>query len=291
MAFNTKKLAIDQNLVHLYIVYGLPGSGKTTFLRKKFDFLKSNRDFEFFNIDFYMSNLEKYKNLESYFKKTLEPYYLDYGKEYNFVVDGLFCTPDEILSFVNKIAEYYGNCVFEVQVYAWNEDRDACLNNDEQRLEDGSRGCPAANTIKNAVFVPLTDDDLHSENDRICYLPIEHQTVQRATTYEKFFNRQQTNNDELCSIEWCVGGERRDCYGNTSGAWTDDARDFDELDEFLEQVCPQISFLLYKKIKRECVTLEKRHENDYYGYYDYNYWRCDLKKLYQILKDNDILND
>ena len=62
MAFNTKKLAIDQNLVHLYIVYGLPGSGKTTFLRKKFDFLKSNRDFEFFNIDFYMSNLEKYKN-------------------------------------------------------------------------------------------------------------------------------------------------------------------------------------------------------------------------------------
>ena len=294
MAFNTKNLPIDKNVVNLHIVYGLPGSGKTTFLHKKFDFLNPDPDFEFFNMDYYMTEPEKYPTLESCFENSYKKRYMEnrFGDDITFVVDGLFRCPSDVHSFVNKMANYYDNCFFNVTVYAWNENREACLNNDEQRLTDGTRGCPSADTIRNAVYVPLTYDDLRcGDTNRVYYMPVQYQTVRRATTYDKFFNRWHTNKDELKSQEWCVGGETRDCYGNSSPAWTEDARDFDELDEFLEQVCPQISFLLYKRIKRECVTLEKRHDGDYYGSYDYNYWRCDLKKLYQILKDNNVLTD
>lgn len=287
MAFNKKDLPIDKNLVHLYIVYGLPGSGKTTFLHKKFDFRKAERDFEFFNMDFYSTNQEKYPTVESYFKNAFNKAYIGNGQEYNFVVDGLFRCPSDVHCFVNNMANYYDNCFFEVKVYAWNEDRIACISNDEQRLDDGTRVFPSADTIKNAVYVPLTYNDLRcGDSDRIYYLPVDYQTIHKATAYEKFFNPRNMNNDELRSEKWCVGGETRDCYGNTSPARTEAARDFEELDTFLERVCPEISFLLYKKIKRECVTLEKQHNGDYYGSYDYNFWKCDLKKLYQILKDS-----
>lgn len=240
MGFNKKDLPIDKNLVRLYIVYGLPGSGKTTFLRKKFDFDKwpGDRDFVFFNLDFYKDNKEKFPTISHYFKKTLNKDYMSCGQEYNFVVDGFFNCPSYVQCFVADIARYYDNCFFEVQVYAWNEDRDACLNNDERRLADGTRSCPSADTIKNAIYVPLTYNDLRcGDSDCIYYLPVEYKTVQRATPYEKYFNRTgQKNNDELCSAEWCIGGESRDYLGNSSPAYTEEAKDFVELDEFLERM-------------------------------------------------------
>ena len=288
-----KNIPIDKNLVRLYIVYGLPGSGKTTFLRKKFDFNKPERDFNYFNLDFYKDNKEKFPTIAHFFKKVLNRDYMSFGEEYNFVVDGFFQSPSLLVCFVSDLARYYSDCFFEVYVYAWNEDRDACLNNDERRIEDSSRKCPSADTIKNATFVPLTIGDLKcGDTERIRYISVEYQTVPRASAYEKFFNRTGSQNgDFLKSQEWCIGGTEYSYEGNSRPVYTEEAHDFVELDEFLERECPDISFLLYKKVKRECVTLEKRHSSDYYSSYDYNYWSCDLKKLYAILKDNGYFKD
>ena len=115
MAFDKNKLKIDQNLVYLYIVYGLPGSGKTTFLYKTFDFFKPDRDFQFFNMDFFVKSGRI--DLEAFFKECFSPRYMGYGQEYTFVVDGLFLTPKDVTDFVDKMAEFYDRCYFAVQLY------------------------------------------------------------------------------------------------------------------------------------------------------------------------------
>lgn len=287
MAFDKNNLKIDQNLVYLYIVYGLPGSGKTTFLYKTFDFFKPDRDFQFFNMDFFVKSGRT--DLKAFFKERFSPRYMGYGQEYTFVVDGLFLTPKDVTEFVDKMAEFYDRCYFAVQLYIWKENREACLNNDEQRLEDGTRDVPSADTIKNAVYVVPQEKDLVSNNPRVEYLKPEFKDVHYANNYEKFFNRYNVNNDEMRSEEWRVGGSERSFYRDERSVDAEEAKDFDNLDKFLETMCPDISFLLYKKIKRECVTLEKRESYDYYSSYTYNYWRCDLKKLYQILTENNLL--
>ena len=49
-----------------------------------------------------------------------------------------------------------------------------------------------------------------------------------------------------------------------------------------------ITFLQYKKLYANCVTVEERSSSDYYSNTREAFHRCDLEKLYNMLNDMGI---
>ena len=53
-----------------------------------------------------------------------------------------------------------------------------------------------------------------------------------------------------------------------------------------------MSFIDYKNIYNQCVDTEETYEHDYYGGCETKIrWRCDMEKLYEILKSMNLIND
>lgn len=67
--------------------------------------------------------------------------------------------------------------------------------------------------------------------------------------------------------------------------FADETPDFTELDDYLEEIYPTISFLTYKKIKKECVDVEQYIDRDYYSTTENAYYRCNLEKMFEIIKE------
>lgn len=68
--------------------------------------------------------------------------------------------------------------------------------------------------------------------------------------------------------------------------------EFHLLDEILEEACPQISFIQYKRICSQVIKTNEYTENEYYGNYtDYAVKWFDLRELYDALVERDLLCD
>ena len=67
---------------------------------------------------------------------------------------------------------------------------------------------------------------------------------------------------------------------------------FEELDNLLEEIAPNVTFLHYKKIRSQCVKTEESYERDYYGGgCSYLNWVCDLEKLYDLLEQQGYIEE
>lgn len=55
-------------------------------------------------------------------------------------------------------------------------------------------------------------------------------------------------------------------------------------------LCPNISFLNYKKVRKECCGVEEYNDNDYYSSYTKNRWICDLDKLTSIIDEMGLIS-
>jgi hypothetical protein len=63
--------------------------------------------------------------------------------------------------------------------------------------------------------------------------------------------------------------------------------EFEQLDKLFETYLPNLSYVLYKRFCRECVTVSERTENEYYGNYSaYNEKEVSLYNLYKFLCEN-----
>jgi hypothetical protein len=98
----------------------------------------------------------------------------------------------------------------------------------------------------------------------------------------------------LRSSTWSLGG--------TSGGYSSDELTrvdpetppvaFFEFDDLLLKICPEISFLKYKKLYNDCVTTETESHGDYYGGSTTRAnFKCDLKKLYSLLTGLGIVQE
>ena len=88
----------------------------------------------------------------------------------------------------------------------------------------------------------------------------------------------------LRSESWSNGGTWCDCWGNTSHIHAESPQEFSTLDDLLYRICPNLTFLQYKHIKKNCVKLINYTDRDYYGGSEAkSYWECDLHKLYEEL--------
>jgi hypothetical protein len=58
----------------------------------------------------------------------------------------------------------------------------------------------------------------------------------------------------------------------------------------MERVCPNMTFLQYKKVYNATVTTETKGEDDYYGgHVEYACYVCDIPKLYEMLKEMGVV--
>jgi hypothetical protein len=95
----------------------------------------------------------------------------------------------------------------------------------------------------------------------------------------------KVNGKYLESQSWCLGGKSYDWHGSEHYLSAENPLNFDEFDELLEKICPQITYLQYKKIYAKCVTMEERSASDYYTQAREGFWKCDLEKLYEMLEE------
>ena len=99
--------------------------------------------------------------------------------------------------------------------------------------------------------------------------------------------------DAYYEVSWVSGGM---CGGN---CWGDSADtevssepepDLDKLDELLEYVAPSMTIKQYKKLRAEVVYRDSRSDYEYYGNYTtYGVKRVEFDKLYQTLKEMEVL--
>ena len=98
-------------------------------------------------------------------------------------------------------------------------------------------------------------------------------------------------NGVLKGDSWCLGGSWRDCWDNTGTVSPSSAPDgMRELDSLLEEIAPSISFLQYKSILNECVSIVEFSDGDYYGGTTYhNRYEMNIPRLYEFLVEKSII--
>lgn len=89
------------------------------------------------------------------------------------------------------------------------------------------------------------------------------------------------------AVKWTIGGMEGGSYtGQEAYAinYSEPEPEMD-LDKVLERVAPNISFLEYKRILRECIEQGDHRESEYYGNYEnQRFKKCRLDKLFKHLK-------
>lgn len=90
-------------------------------------------------------------------------------------------------------------------------------------------------------------------------------------------------------VEWRTGGMGGgNCWGGepSYSVDSDPVPELDLIDEFLEEICPNMSFFQYKKVMRDLVDHDSRIEYEYYGNStNYGIKRIHYRALFDRLKE------
>lgn len=259
------------NEKNVYILSGLPGSGKTYYANKLQQKEKKGRVFIF-------SQDEKIR---------WDTYYSNVFQINTIIVDGLNLTNDSIIETIKDVKKNIRLPKdWNFTIVRWNEDRDTCLKNDKDRREKNS-----AKTIKNTVFEELDLEKIKKET-KLKEIHVIKETVKLKQDYlanVKNPKKYNIKGNYLISDEWILGGTSRSYDADWNNVYypmfADETPDFTELDDYLEEIYPTISFLTYKKIKKECVDVEQYIDRDYYSTTENAYYRCNLEKMFEIIKE------
>lgn len=102
---------------------------------------------------------------------------------------------------------------------------------------------------------------------------------------KNFPEMQFSNSGLLKSSTWSMGGMSGNCWDNVmTYSEANPQPNFDELDLILEKVDPDILYVEYKRIVRECVTFEDSSYSEYYGgRSNYRCYVLNFAKLYELL--------
>ncbi len=105
----------------------------------------------------------------------------------------------------------------------------------------------------------------------------------------------QAIKDGIISVDWTIGGiTGGDCWGSDADIprTADPEPEFEDLDKILAEVCPNISFLQYKRLCQAVIKTKEETENCYYGnYYEKRIKSFSIADLEEYLKDNNLWNE
>ncbi len=99
----------------------------------------------------------------------------------------------------------------------------------------------------------------------------------------------------IISVDWTIGGVTGgDCWGSDAdiSITADPEPEFEDLDKILAEVCPNISFLQYKRLCQAIIKTKDWTEAGYYGnYYEKRIKSFSIAELEEYLKDNNLWNE
>jgi adenylate kinase family enzyme len=269
----------------LHISIGLPGSGKTTVFKKLSK--EAGRLSNLIECDQFLHGARggRYKTMEDLIKDRSSLF------DRHTYLDGLFLTRvdvDKVLS----IAKERNRLPSHVIIHYWNPNVEACLWNDQYRRDDDSNV-----TIENADMDTINKIMGIQDYDRYKGVKFSKKTynIERKPGWKVFSDKHKLYVDEHGIVKgdsWSLGGTWNDCWGNTGTVSPSTAPDsMTEFDDLLEKVAPSISFLQYKKISKNCVSIREYSDGDYYGGSTYhNQYLLDLPCLYEYLIENELIN-
>lgn len=306
------------------LVHGLPGSGKTTLLKnlvnKK---IKNNEDAEYLDLD----NMRYGKqDLDSKIRDTIM--YNDYDRRHNsdiwygfdynkaiVYVDMLCLTNNDLADLIYALIKRNIRTVdekkFDFTILDFDSNRELCIKNDMIRsFADPSRSAKA--TIENETFeevdveliTSLVAEQVATGINTACDFSVKAKKVpvwnsDEASSYERIkayvYGAANTlgcivENNILRGESWIIGGKEWSYTGKEWAVGGQEPEEFDTFDKIMEAICPNISFLNYKKVRKECCEIEEYYEHDYYSSYEKNRWICDLDKLVSILDELKLIS-
>jgi len=272
------------HIKELHISVGLPGSGKTTLFKKLYS-AQGRTICCHIECDSYLRiHRSRYKDMEALLKDRMRTF-----QDITFL-DGLFLNKQDIYRIL-KIAKEENIAVDKVIIHYWTPDRDACQWNDIGRREEDS-----SITIANAEIDSV--EKIMKANRSFENIKFEMQVydVVKKEPWKVFAdsNGLYTNEDGILSGEsWCLGGSWNDCWGSTgSVSPSSPPEGFFALDNLLEKIAPNISFLQYKKILNECVSTDEFSDHDYYGGSTYhNKQMLNVIALYNYLIEKELIEE
>lgn len=275
----------------LIIPIGLPASGKTTFLKQyKKDIISKQKCR-------YKKPSITYIDFDT--EKELRKNWLDYDIV---IIDGLFLTNDDIIKLIQTISEITAYVPDEIDIHYWIPNIEYCLWNDKCRRDKDS-----TITIKNSIVEKIDKDyivnkynELHLLTDTYYKQTFEikieifnHDVIEKPMS-QMFIDKYDIYERDgyLYSEKWSTGGSRNNCWGDSWSIEGEEPKEFYQLDNLLTEISPNISFLQYKRLLSKCVEVDNDSVNDYYGGCEYyNFYKCDLEKLYEELTNMNLIND
>lgn len=163
-------------------------------------------------------------------------------------------------------------------------------------------------SILNLPYEPIKGDEeifsllTKEEAEKFSAITVERHTVIEKPEYKQFFSSHGLNLSEDCnhkffggiefnnnryiySSSWHGAGEGYSYTGETYPISAEQPVEFEEFYNLLESINPNMSFLLFKKIERECVSIEETYCRDYYtSAMEYRY-KLDLSLMYDLIKE------
>lgn len=263
------------------ITVGLPGSGKSTWAEK---YQTDNR------VTRWCGDMNTVKiidcdncandNLKEYIKKEI----LVRSDIKEIIIDGLFTTNKDVELVINSISP---NNDDEIVICQWLLDRERCIENDLYRREISSEV-----SIENLPYEIIDVEHIKNQThfDKISK---ENFNVYKKKDYEIFISKYNIDtyaNKTIVSDSWSNGGTSCNCWGDTYNISPEEPCEFDKFDKLLEDICPNINFLQYKKIRQKCVSIEEDSCGDYYGGTEYySRYVCDIQCLYDALLEMNLI--
>lgn len=262
--------------VTVTILWGLPGSGKTCYAKANYPSnVFGSGIVEVDHIRASHKGDEFYRVL---INKTQEALYA----KNEAVLDGLFTTNDEVRK-VCELISFGLSTLFKVcfKIVYWDKNVEACIHNDR-----GRRKIDSIATIEN---LPFEKPDPSKLGGFVREKQITKRKIVKKPEYLAWAQEENIVNDEtgfLRSSTWSLGGKCGDEY-----TFPDKQPiNFDEFDQLLEKICPDISLLKYKKLYRESVVIKVETRHDYYETeYSYAFYECNLSKFYSMLQELELL--
>lgn len=274
----------------LTIITGLPGAGKTTLAKKM-----KGRVLSLDKVDF---------------SKPVW-HFVSLGYEDHLIIEGLITgdTFFRILDWIKTgLNPVYWDKIKSIEVISFEDDREACLWNDRARGRDKD----ARITIENMeiTFPEPAEFKARFPEKKFRFKTLPVVRADRALVWavdsagvspysirnrkpNQFAPSTKSKPLYLYGESWCLGGTWGDCWGGSGTvSASEPVDDFRELDELLSRVAPGITYLQYRNMARECVSTETYSEGDYYGGSTQHAVKvCDLRKLYDWLRENNLLED
>jgi hypothetical protein len=273
---------------NITILYGLPGSGKTFYTKR----LNDPWYYTIVHMDDYIVD-GKYKSIT----EVLSP--LKGSIKKHLVIDSLITTQkklEEIIKETHDFFENSGGARHDLKIVYWNENRDACRENIKRRAD----GRNVSVTIDNIPFEEVDKDRIRKfvyDMDKNVKVSFKHRNVFTNGNWDLYFqplidNSWGEEDKYYYSESWSCGGTWGNCWGDKGDIQPDKQPEFTTLDKLLEYVCPNISYIQYKNIFKECVGIDEYKESDYYGGTEHkSRYKFDVKKCYEMLRERNLIEE